>query len=126
VIKGQVANLSRVEKSGIRVQATLLDNTDARPGAAGGLRGKPAVRRSDPEGGTVTPCRKRWGTGSGEGLANMNVAPNKAIPFMVVFFDAPATMDSYKLEAKDSGISPAGAGIRPRRAISFRRFPWSG
>jgi hypothetical protein len=32
----------------------------------------------------------------------MNVAPNKAIPFMVVFFDAPAAMDSYKLEAKDS------------------------
>ena len=37
----------------------------------------------------------------GEGLANMHVAPGKAIPFMVVFFDAPATMDSYKLEAKD-------------------------
>jgi hypothetical protein len=37
----------------------------------------------------------------GEGLANMHVAPGKAIPFMVVFFDAPANMDSYKLEAKD-------------------------
>jgi len=29
VIKGQVANLSKAEKGGIRVQATLLDNTDA-------------------------------------------------------------------------------------------------
>jgi hypothetical protein len=34
-------------------------------------------------------------------LANINVAPGKAIPFMVLFFNAPVNMDSYKLEAKD-------------------------
>ena len=101
VIKGQVANLSTVEKSGIRVQATLLDNTDAvlaqQAVYAGNMLSGEAIRKGDRD-----TLSKTLGNRFGEGLANMNVAPNKAIPFMVVFFDAPATMDSYKLEAKDS------------------------
>jgi len=101
VIKGQVANLSKVDKSGIRVQATLLDNTDAvlaqQAVYAGNLLSGEAIRKGDRD-----TLSKTLGNRFGEGLANMNVAPNKAIPFMVVFFDAPTTMDSYKLEAKDS------------------------
>jgi hypothetical protein len=101
VIKGQVANLSKSEKGGIRVQATLLDNTDAVLAQlavyAGNMLSGEAIRKGDRE--TVS---KALGNRFGEGLANMSVAPGKAIPFMVVFFDAPTTMDSYKLEAMDS------------------------
>ncbi len=101
VIKGQVANLSKVEKSGIRVQATLLDNTDTilaqQTVYAGNTLSGEVIRK-----GTRDTVSKKLGNRFGEGLANMNVAPNKIIPFMVVFFDAPATMDSYRLEAKDS------------------------
>jgi hypothetical protein len=101
VIKGQVANLSKSEKGGIRVQATLLDNTDAvlaqQAVYAGNMLSGEAIRKGDRE--TVS---KALGNRFGEGLANMSVAPGKAIPFMVVFFDAPTTMDSYKLEAMDS------------------------
>jgi len=100
VIKGQVANLSTVEKSGIRVHAALLDNTDAvlvqQAVYAGNALSGEAIRKGDRD--TLV---KALGNRFGEGLANMNVAPGKAIPFMVVFFDAPANMDSYKLEAKD-------------------------
>jgi predicted Zn finger-like uncharacterized protein len=100
VIKGQVANLSTVEKSGIRVHAALLDNTDAvlvqEAVYAGNVLSGEAIRKGDRD--TVS---KTLGNRFGEGLANMSVAPGKAIPFMVVFFDAPANMDSYKLEAKD-------------------------
>jgi len=100
VIKGQVANLSKTEKSGIRVQATLLDNTDAvltqQAVYAGNLLSAEAIRKGDRD-----ALSKVLGNPFGEGLANMHVAPGKAIPFMVVFFDAPANMDSYKLEAKD-------------------------
>jgi hypothetical protein len=100
VIKGQVANLSKVEKSGIRVQATLLDNTDAvlaqQVVYAGNILSGEAIRKGDRD--TLSKILENR---FGEGLANMNVAPDKAIPFMVVFFDAPATMDSYKLEAMD-------------------------
>ncbi|MEK6695928.1 MAG: DUF3426 domain-containing protein [Candidatus Deferrimicrobiota bacterium] len=100
VIKGQVANLSTVEKSGIRVHAALLDNTDAvlaqQAVYAGNVLSGEAIRKGDPD-----TLSKALGNRFGEGLANMQVAPGKAIPFMVVFFDAPANMDSYKLEAKD-------------------------
>ncbi len=100
VIKGQVANLSSVEKSGIRVHATLLDNTDAvllqQAVYAGNMLSGEAIRKEDRD-----TLSKTLGNRFGDRLANMSVAPGKAIPFMVVFFDAPANMDSYKLEAKD-------------------------
>ena len=100
VIKGQVANLSTVEKSGIRVHATLLDNTDAvllqQAVYAGNMLSGEAIRKEDRD--TVS---KTLGNRFGDRLANMSVAPGKSIPFMVVFFDAPTNMDSYKLEAKD-------------------------
>jgi hypothetical protein len=101
VIKGQVANISTMEKSGIRVSATLLDNTDTvlvqQAVYAGNMPSGEAIRKGD-----RTALSKAMGNRFGEGLSNMHVAPGKAIPFMVVFFDAPAAMDSYKLEAKDS------------------------
>ena len=101
VIKGQVANLSTVEKSGIRIHAALLDNTDAvlaqQAVYAGNVLSGEAIRK-----GNRDTLSKALENRFGEGLANMHVAPGKAIPFMVVFFDAPVTMDSYKLEAKDS------------------------
>ena len=100
VIKGQVANLSDVEKSGIRIHAALLDNTDAvlvqQAVYAGNVLSGEAIRKGDRD-----TLSKAMGNRFGEGLANMHVAPGKAIPFMVVFFDAPANMESYKLEAKD-------------------------
>jgi predicted Zn finger-like uncharacterized protein len=100
VIKGQVANLSTEEKSNIRVQAALLDNTDAvlmqEAVYAGNLLSGEMIRKGDR--GTLS---KALGNRFGEGLANMHVPPGKTIPFMVLFFDAPETMDSYKLEAKD-------------------------
>jgi hypothetical protein len=100
VIKGQVANLSTVEKSGIRIHAALLDNTDAvlvqQSVYAGNVLSGEEIRN-----GNRDTLSKALGNRFGEGLANMHVAPGKAIPFMVVFFDAPAQMESYKLEAKD-------------------------
>jgi hypothetical protein len=100
VIKGQVTNLSGVDKSGIRVHAALLDNTDAvllqQAVYAGNVLSGETIRKADRE--TLT---KALGNRFGEGLANMHVASGKSIPFMVVFFDAPANFESYKLEAKD-------------------------
>lgn len=100
VIKGQVANLSTVEKGGIRIHAALLDNTDAvlmqQAVYAGNVLTGEAIRK-----GTRETLSKTLENRFGEGLANMQVVPGKAIPFMVVFFDAPANIDSYKLEAKD-------------------------
>lgn len=100
VIKGQVANLSGVEKSSIRVLAAMMDNTEAtlvqQAVYAGNVLSGEEIRKWDRD-----RMTKALGNRFGEGLTNMHVAPGKAIPFMVVFFDAPANIDSYKLEAKD-------------------------
>lgn len=100
VIKGQVANLATTEKSGIRIHATLLDNTDSTLAQqvvyAGNMLSGETIRKGDRD-----TLSKALGNRFGEGLANMHLPAGKAIPFMVLFFDAPASMDSYKLEAKD-------------------------
>jgi hypothetical protein len=101
VIKGQVTNLSAKEKSGIRVFATILDNAEKAISEqavfAGNVIPGESLRKIDPEG-----AAKTLGNRFGEGLANMNVGPGKSVPFMVVFFDAPENIDSYRLEARDS------------------------
>jgi hypothetical protein len=37
----------------------------------------------------------------GDKLVNMDIAPGKSVPFMVVFFNAPEGIGAYRLEAKD-------------------------
>jgi hypothetical protein len=100
VIKGQVVNLSGKEKSGIRVFATILDNAEKALAEqavyAGNIIPGERLRKTGPEG-AAKILENRFG----EGLANMNVGPGKSVPFMVVFFDAPENIDSYRLEARD-------------------------
>jgi predicted Zn finger-like uncharacterized protein len=101
VIKGQVTNLSAREKSGIRVFAAILDGTEKTLAEqavyAGNVIPGDRLRKIDPPG-----AAKVLDNRFGEGLANMNVGPGKSVPFMVVFFDAPENIDSYRLEARDS------------------------
>jgi len=101
VIKGQVTNLSSTGKSGIRVAAALLDNTDKvlmqQVVYAGNVVSGARVKTEGRE--TLT---KLLANPLGEHLANMDVLPGKTIPFMVLFFDAPEEIDSYRLEAKDT------------------------
>jgi predicted Zn finger-like uncharacterized protein len=101
VIKGQVANLSAKEKSGIRVFAAILDNDGKalaeRAVYAGNVIPGETLRKIGPEG-----AEKILENRFGEGLANMNVGAGKSVPFMVVFFDAPESIDSYRLEARDA------------------------
>ena len=101
VIKGQVTNLASVPKSGIRIVASLLDNTGKvlteQAVYAGNLLPGATLKsesRADLEKTLANPL--------GEHLMNMDVPAGKTIPFMVLFFDAPEEIDSYKLEAKDA------------------------
>ena len=100
VIKGQVANLSAKDKSGIRVSAAILDNADKAMAEqvvyAGNVIPGDRLRKIGRD-----EAAKILGNRFGEGLANMNVGPGKSVPFMVVFFDAPENIDRYRLEAQD-------------------------
>jgi len=100
VIKGQVTNLSAREKSGIRIAAAILDSAD-KPLAeqmvyAGNTISGEMLRKAGRE-----TIRKELANRFGEQLTNMNVGQGKSLPFMVVFFDAPESIDSYRLEARD-------------------------
>jgi predicted Zn finger-like uncharacterized protein len=101
VIKGQVTNLSSTGKSGIRVLTSLLDNTGRvlteQTVFAGNTIPGERLKKD-----TRTALEKTLANPLGEHLANMDVPPGKTIPFMVLFFDAPGDIDSYRIEAKDT------------------------
>jgi len=101
VIKGSVTNRGRKKQSGIRVHAELFASGGRRIGEktvfAGNVLPVDALRSSSKE--TIEKgMSNRWG----DKLSNLEVASGKSIPFMVVFFDAPAGVEEYRLEARDS------------------------
>ena len=101
IIKGQVANMGRTRKSGIRVHAALLDGKDQslaeKTAFAGTVLPGESLRTS-----TREKIEEALSNRFGEKLVNMDVAPGKSVPFMVVFFNAPEGIGAYRLEAKDS------------------------
>lgn len=100
VIKGQVANMGRTRKSGIRVHATLLDGRDRtvaeRTIYAGNVLAGETLRTA-----SRAKIDEALANRFGDKLVNMDVAPGKSVPFMVVFFDAPEGIGAYRLEAKE-------------------------
>lgn len=100
VIKGQVANMGRIRKSGIRVHATLLDGRDQtvaeRTIYAGNVLPGEILRTA-----SRAKIEESLSNRFGDKLVNMDIAPGKSVPFMVVFFNAPEGISAYRLEAKD-------------------------
>jgi predicted Zn finger-like uncharacterized protein len=98
VIKGQVANVGRTRTSGIRVHAALLDG-----------KRQPMAERTCYAGNILTGETLRTATREkieealsnrfGDRLVNMDVPPGKSLPFMVVFFDPPGGIDSFRVRA---------------------------
>lgn len=101
IIQDHVKNISPIDKNGIRIHATVSDS-------AGNILAKRLVYA----GNVVPPERlrtmgmeevtKTLSNRFGEGQANLNIKSGKSIPFMVVFFEPPENIDSYRLEARDS------------------------
>jgi len=98
VVKGVVINQGRTKKSGIRIRAELL----------GGNR--QTIAEKTVYAGNVIPGLGSMGRGAieaamanrfGDGLINVDVAQGKSVPFMLVFFDPPAGIEEYRLEALD-------------------------
>jgi hypothetical protein len=100
IIKGQVTNVGRGRKSGIKIQAALLDDKDQplmeTVCYAGNVLPGDVLRKA-PRKEIEEVLSNRFG----ERLINMDVQPGKSVPFMVVFFKAPAEIGAYRLEAKE-------------------------
>jgi len=98
VIKGVATNQGRKEKSGIRIRAELLDGnhqTIAEKTVYAGniIKGLRSTEQEKIE----TAMSNRFG----DRLSNVDVAPGKSVPFMLVFFDPPEGIEEYRLEALD-------------------------
>ena len=100
IIKGQVTNEGTLRKTGVRVHAALLDAQSRKLAEktvyAGNIIAGDAIRQA-----TREKIDAAMSNPMGGGLANMDISPGKAVPFMVVFFDAPDGIDSYRLEPRD-------------------------
>jgi predicted Zn finger-like uncharacterized protein len=98
IIKGLATNQGRTKKSGIRIRAELLDGNKQRIAektvyAGNIITGLRTATREKIE----AAMENRFG----DKLSNLDVAPGKAVPFMVTFFDPPDGIEEYSLEALD-------------------------
>jgi predicted Zn finger-like uncharacterized protein len=100
VIKGQVTNAGVATKGRIRIHAALLDNTNKmlaeKTVYAGNVLGGEELRVADKD-----SIEKALSSPFGDRLVNLDIAPGKSVPFMVVFLDIPEGIDAYRLEAKE-------------------------
>lgn len=100
VIQGTVTNQGRETKSGIRVRAELFDSGGTHIAGKSVFAGNVLpgeVLRSSSKEAIDKAMANRWG----DRLSNLDIGPGKSIPFMIVFFDAPAGIGEYRLEARD-------------------------
>lgn len=100
VIQGTVTNQGRETKSGIRVWAELFDSGGTHIAGKSVFAGNVLpgeVLRSSSKEAIDKAMANRWG----DRLSNLDIGPGKSIPFMIVFFDAPAGIGEYRLEARD-------------------------
>ena len=98
VIKGQVTNLTQDKKNGYKINAFLLDTDDnilmKQTVYAGNMLTGTRIReesRKALEDALQNPL--------GDQLINTGVDPGKAVPFIVLFFDAPENISNYDSEA---------------------------
>ena len=100
VIKGTVKNEGRKKRSGIRVKAELFrssgEHITSKSVFAGNVLSGDDLR-SSPKEAIEKTMANRWG----DKLSNLDLGPGKSIPFMVVFFEAPAGIEEYRLEVRE-------------------------
>ena len=112
VVKGTVTNIGKALSSGIRVEATLLGNDNQAIANNGTFAGN-VIDDS------LIPHMSRFrietylGTRHGEGDVNRDIPAGKSLPFLVVFFDPPEGVESFRVKAigaeeADRIVSPDG------------------
>jgi hypothetical protein len=118
VVRGNVTNFGKALSGGIRVEATLLGNDNQAIANNGTFAGNviddsliPHMSRVRIEG--------FLGMRHGQGDVNRDIPAGRTLPFMVVFFDPPEGVESFRVKAIDAEeadriVSPDGK--KPGRA----------
>jgi len=100
VVKGTVTNVGKTLASGIRVEATLLGRDNQAIVKNGTFAGNVIDESLIPH---MTRVRIEGflGMRHGDGDVNRNIPAGKTLAFMVVFFDPPGGVDSFRVKAID-------------------------
>ena len=126
VVKGTVTNVGKALSNGIRIEATLLGGDNQAIVKNGTFAGNVIDESLIPH---MTRVRIEGFLGMryGEGDVNRNIPAGKTLPFMVVFFDPPEGVESFRVKAIDSDeadrvTSPDGGepGTRASNPQSIR------
>ena len=101
VVKGTVTNIGKGLSSGIRIEATLLGRDNQAIVKSGSFAGNVIDESLIPH---MTRVRIEGFLGMryGEGDVNRDIPPGKTLPFMVVFFDPPKGVESFRVKATDA------------------------
>jgi len=101
VVKGTVTNVGKAMSSGIRVEATLLGRDNQAIVKNGSFAGN-VIDESLISHMTRVRIEGYLGMRHGDGDVNRNIPAGKTLPFMVVFFDPPEGVDSFRVKAIDA------------------------
>jgi hypothetical protein len=101
VVKGTVTNVGKVLRSGIRIEATLLGK-DNRVIVKNGTFPGNVIDESLISHMNRVRIEGFLGMRYGEGDVNRDIPAGKTLPFMVVFFDPPEGVESFRVKAFDA------------------------
>ncbi|MBE0568577.1 MAG: DUF3426 domain-containing protein [Deltaproteobacteria bacterium] len=101
LIQGTVTNVGRDLSSGIRIEATLLSRDNEAIVRNGTFAGNVIDESLIPHMNRVR-IEGFLGMRYGEGDVNRNIPVGKTLPFMVVFFDPPDGIESFRVKAIDA------------------------
>ena len=105
VITGTVTNVGTVQSGGIRLRATLLGKDNQVLMEQTAIAGNRIDENSLPYM-TRIPIEAHLAQHDEEGTGNHDIPPGKFLPFMVVCFDPPGKVESFKVLAVDVDNPP--------------------
>jgi hypothetical protein len=101
VVSGTVVNVGKGISRGIQMRATLLGEDNQvlieNSSIAGNLINEPTLLRMN-----RNPIEAELKTEYREGGEHRDILPGKSLPFIVVFFDPPGKIGSFKVQAVDA------------------------
>jgi hypothetical protein len=101
VIKGTVTNVGEALSSGIRIEATLLGRDNQAVVKNGAFAGN-VIDDSQISHMSRDRIENILGMRYGDGGVNRDIPGGKTLPFMVVFFDPPEGVESFRVKAIDA------------------------
>ena len=101
VVKGTVTNIGKTLSSGIRIEATLMGKDNQAIVKNGTFAGNVIDESLIPHMSRVR-IEGFLGMRHGEGDVNRDIPAGKTLPFMVVFFEPPEGVESFRVKAIDA------------------------